>query len=138
MAMRVGLQTASTFLDLEEGQAHCFAVASYDANGEKSELSSAIIFDDSRKDSEEEREKDEGAKADEADGALKRRWFFQGRWRASFGIWRLRGSLAGMYQYAREKPVTTTAQVSGRPARLFKGQRRLYFGRRVPAKNRRR
>jgi hypothetical protein len=52
MDMRVGMQTTAIFLDLEEGQAHCFAVASYDANGEKTELSSAIIFDGPREDSE--------------------------------------------------------------------------------------
>jgi hypothetical protein len=65
--MRVGRPTPSTFLDLEEGQAHCFAVASYDANDENSGLPSAIVFGGPREDSEEKREKDAGAEADEAD-----------------------------------------------------------------------
>jgi hypothetical protein len=65
----VGMQTASTLLDLEEGQAYYFVVASYNGNGEESELSSEIIFHGSQEDSEGERDTDEGAVADETDDA---------------------------------------------------------------------
>jgi hypothetical protein len=52
----VGMQTTPTFLDLEEAQAYYFALASYDANDEESELSSEIIFAGLREDPGEERD----------------------------------------------------------------------------------
>jgi hypothetical protein len=61
------MQSTSILLDLEEGQAHCFAVASYNANDENSGLSLEIICDAPREGSEEKREKDAGAEAHEAD-----------------------------------------------------------------------
>jgi hypothetical protein len=64
----VGMQTTSTILDLEEGQAYYFVVATYDTNGEESELSSEIVFDGPREDSEGEKHEDDGAEANEADG----------------------------------------------------------------------
>ena len=48
-AVDVDMQITSTFLDLAEAQAYYFAVASYDANGEESELPSEIIFDGPRR-----------------------------------------------------------------------------------------
>jgi hypothetical protein len=54
-------------LDLEEGQAYDFAMASYNAHGEESELASEVIFNGARENSAGERSKDNGAEADEAD-----------------------------------------------------------------------
>jgi hypothetical protein len=67
----VGMQTTSTLLDLGEAQTYYFAVASQHAISEEGERSSKTIFDGPREGSEEETEKDEGAKAGEADGLRK-------------------------------------------------------------------
>ncbi len=66
-AVDVGMQTTSTLLDLEEGQAYYFTVGSYDANGEEIKLSSEIIFHGLREDLEGERDNDDGDVADEVD-----------------------------------------------------------------------
>jgi hypothetical protein len=65
----VSMQTTSALLDLEEGQAYYFVVASYNGNGEESELSSEIIFHGPQEDSAGERDTDDGVEADEADDA---------------------------------------------------------------------
>ena len=49
------MQTTSTMLDLEEGQAYDFAMASYDAHGEESELPSEVIFNGASENSAGER-----------------------------------------------------------------------------------